>query len=69
VDRARGEFDHLVHVKADYPRAEAEVQLRAGKTLDQLYGLYYLQQEGVEAPAELLHAFREVMEEVGYATS
>jgi exonuclease SbcD len=68
VDRAREEFDFLVTVKADYPRAESETEARTGKALDELYGLYCLQQDGVAAPAELLSAFREVMEEAGYAT-
>jgi exonuclease SbcD len=69
VDRAREEFDYLVHVRADYPRAESDEAIRAGKTLDELYDLYYLEQEGMSAPPELLRAFREVMEEVGYAAS
>jgi exonuclease SbcD len=69
VDRAREEFDYLVHVRADYPRAESDEAIRAGKTLDELYDLYYLEQEGMSAPPELLQAFREVMEEVGYAAS
>jgi exonuclease SbcD len=68
VDRARDEFDFLVHVRADYPRAAAEETVRQGKRLDELYALYYQAQEGLEAPAELLEAFRAVMEEVGYAT-
>ena len=50
-----------------YPRADGEESARRGKTLDELYGLYYLEQEGAAPPDELLEAFREVMEEVGYA--
>lgn len=69
VDRARDEFDFLVNVRAEYPRAEGEDSGRRGKTLDELYGLYYLAQEGVEASDDLLSAFREVMEEAGYASS
>ena len=69
ADRAREEFDYLVHVRADYPRTESEASARFGKPLDELYAIYYQDQEGVAAPAELLAAFREVMEEVGYATS
>ena len=67
VDRAREEFDFLVNVRAEYPRADGEESARRGKTLDELYGLYYLEQEGAAPPDELLEAFREVMEEVGYA--
>ena len=69
VDRAREEFDHLVHVRAEYPRAESEAGARSGKTLDELYAVYYEEQEGVAPPVELVDAFREVMEEVGYAAT
>lgn len=69
VDRAREEFDYLVHVRADYPRAESEASARAGKPLDELYRDYFLATEGVQAPGELIDGFREVMEEAGYAPS
>ena len=69
VDRAREEFDYLVHVRADYPRADTETSARVGQSLDELYGMYYQATEGVAAPQELLRAFREVMDEAGYATS
>ena len=69
VDRAREEFDFLVNVRADYPRAESDASARVGKTLDELYGDYYMEAEGVTAPDELIAAFREVMEEAGYASS
>jgi exonuclease SbcD len=69
VDRAREEFDFLVNVRAEYPRAEGDTAARRGKTLDELYSLYYEGQEGVAPPDELLVAFREVMEEVGYASA
>lgn len=69
VDRAREEFDFLVHVRADYPRAESDSTARVGKTLDELYGIYYEETEGVAAPPELLSAFRTIMEEAGYASS
>ncbi len=69
VDRAREEFDFLVNVRAEYPRAEADSSARIGKTLDELYAAYFLENEGVPASDELVAAFREVMEEVGYASS
>lgn len=69
VDRARDEFDYVVNVRAEYPRAESDSAVRAGKTLDELYAMFCLQQDGVAASQELLDAFRTVMEEVGYATS
>ena len=69
VDRARDEFDFLVNVRADYPRAETDATLRAGKTLDELYRSYYEETQGVEASEYLVAAFREVMEEAGYASS
>ena len=58
-----------MHVRADYPRAEADSSARLGKTLDELYGIYYEELEGVTPPPELLKTFREVMEEAGYASS
>jgi len=69
VDRVREEFDYVVHVRAEYPRAESDAGLRAGKSLVELYGEYYLETEGVAAPDELIAGFREVMEEAGYASS
>lgn len=69
VDRARDEFDYLVHVRADYPRAETDFTSRVGMSLDELYGVFYENQEGVPAPPELLAAFRLVMEEAGYASA
>jgi exonuclease SbcD len=69
VDRAREEFDHLVHVRADYPRADTETSSRVDRSLDELYGMYYEATEGVAAPGELLEAFRAVMDEAGYASA
>jgi exonuclease SbcD len=69
VDRAREEFDYLVQVRASYPRAEAESESRRGRSLDELYADFYLDQEGVAPSEELIAVFRSVMEEAGYATS
>jgi exonuclease SbcD len=69
VDRAREEFDYLVHVRAEYPRADADTSGRRGQSLDELYGMYYQATEGVAAPRELVEAFRGVMDEAGYATT
>ncbi len=69
ADRAREEFEHLVKIRADYPRAEAEHASRAGRSLDELYAVYFEEREGVDPPAELLAIFRQVMEEAGYASS
>lgn len=69
IDRVRGEFEFAVQVRADYPRAETDAGLRAGRPLDELYAEYYLQAEGVAASDELVAGFREVMEEAGYASS
>ncbi len=69
VDRAREEFDYLVHVRADYPRADTETSGRGGRSLEELYGMYYQRAEGVAAPEELMAAFRRVMDEAGYAAS
>ena len=67
ADRARDEFDFVVKVKAEYPRAEVERPSRDAKTIIELYGDYYLDTEGVEAPEELVGAFRELADEVDHA--
>jgi exonuclease SbcD len=67
ADRARHEFEHLVKVRAEYPRAETEQASRAGRSLDELYAAYFEEREGVAPPPELLAVFRELMEEAGYA--
>ena len=69
ADRARDEFDYLVRVAADYPRIESEREDRAGRTLDELYADYYMEQDGVAAEPELVELFRNVMEDAGYAST
>ena len=64
ADRAREEFDYVVKVKADYPREESERPSRDARTLVELYGDYYLDAEGVDAPEDLISAFVELAEEV-----
>lgn len=68
ADRARQEFDYLVKVKAEYPRAETERPDRSTRTLAEQYGDYYMEVEGVEAPAELVDSFRLLQDEVEHAT-
>ena len=67
-DRAREEFDYLVKVNADYPRAEADLDAHADRTLIERYGDFILDRDGASPSPELLEAFRDVMEEAGYAT-
>lgn len=69
ADRARGEFDYVVKVRAEYPRAEPERPSRDERTLAEHYADYYLATEGVEAPEALLGAFRELLDEVEHATA
>ena len=64
AERAREEFEHVVKVKADYPRAEGERSERGARPLDELYAAYVETDTGAPPDAELLDAFREVMEEV-----
>lgn len=67
ADRAHAEFDFVVKVQPDYPRVESDTPAREGVALDALYASYYEDREGVEPPAELVAAFRDIMEEAGYA--
>ncbi len=69
ADRAREEFDHVVKVKAEYPRAESERPAREARTIVELYGDYYLEAEGVEPPESLIAAFRELAEGVDDAAA
>ena len=69
ADRARDEFDFLVKVKAEYPRAEVERSVRQARTLAEQYGEYYLGVEGVDAPPELIEAFSQLQVEVEDATA
>ena len=67
ADRARDRFEFLVKVRAEYPRAEVERRSREGRSIVDLYGDYYLIDEGVEPPAELVGTLRELVEEVAGA--
>ncbi len=67
ADRARNEFEYMVKVRAEYPRTEQEHPVRTGRSLVDLYGDYYQQQNGVEVPEGLADAFRELEEEVAHA--
>lgn len=66
-DRAREAFDHLVKVRAEYPRAEAAAADRGSRGFPELYADYYLDREGAVAPDALLEAFVDVLEEVAGA--
>ncbi len=69
ADRARDEFDFVVKITADYPRADDARPDRGHRTLDELYADYYADREGVAAPEDLVAAFRELMEGVAGATT
>ncbi len=66
-DRARDEFDYVVKVAADYPRAEADLVVHSERTLVERYSDFVMERDGAAPPPELIEAFREVMEEAGYA--
>jgi exonuclease SbcD len=69
ADRAREEFDYLVKVRADYPRAETERPSTASLSLDERYAAYLIDRDGIEPDPALLEAFRVVMEEAGRASA
>ena len=69
ADRARQEFPLLVKVRLDYERSVEEGPLRAGQPWDELYSDYYRRRHGIDPPAELLAAFREVYSEVSDASA
>ncbi|MBA2338517.1 MAG: exonuclease SbcCD subunit D [Acidimicrobiia bacterium] len=65
--RAHAEFEHVVKVRADYPRVEGERPDPGSRTLDALYAAYRTEIDGVAPPGDLMVAFRAVMEEAGHA--
>ncbi len=69
AERSREEFEYLVKVQADYPRAENEAPGREGRSLDELYALFHVHRHGVAPDDDVAAAFRKVMEEAGYAAS
>jgi hypothetical protein len=62
ADRVRDEFDFVVKVQADYPRAVEEGGDRPLRSLDELFADYILERDGAPADSTLLDAFREIME-------
>ena len=64
ADRARDRFEFLVKIRAEYGRTEVERPSREGRSIVDLYRDYYLADEGVDPPAELVGTLRELVEEV-----
>lgn len=62
ADRVRQEFDFVVKVQADYPRAPEEMAPASHRSLDELFHDYILERDGAAPEQVLLDAFREVME-------
>lgn len=69
ADRARSEFDFVVKVRPHYPRAERDEPSTEALALDERYAAYVFERDGVEPSAELMEAFRAVMEEAGHAAT
>ncbi len=67
ADRAREEFEFLVKVAADYPRAETEIGAGRERTLVERYADFVTERDGAEPEPALLEAFLDLMEEAGYA--
>ena len=62
ADRVREEFDYVVKVQADYPRATEDRGERPARSLEELFSDYIFDRDGAPADPTLLEAFREVME-------
>lgn len=73
AEQVRGFLPNAVIVRAVYERAEAEAagEVAAGRTLAEVYAEFYgsPRGHGVEAPGDLIDAFRELEEEVERAAS
>lgn len=64
AESVREEFDLVVKIRAEYPRAESERSERGARPLDELYAAYVEAETGAPPAAELLDTFREIMESV-----
>lgn len=64
AERAFEEFDHLVKVRAEYPRLEPEHPTAEHRTLAEQYRDFYVKTHEAEPPPELIEAFGAVLEEV-----
>lgn len=62
ADRVREEFDFVVKVQADYPRAPEDVADRTHRSLDEHFHDYLVERDGAQPEPAMLEAFREVME-------
>lgn len=60
--RAHEEFDFVVKVRAEYPRAESDRPDRTGRTLTELYADYLLERDGVTVGDALRSGFEELLE-------
>ena len=69
AERARDEFDFVVKVQADYPRAESDGTVREGQTLDELYAAFHETRHGIPPADDVAAAFSQVMEEAGRASA
>ena len=69
ADRVHAEFDFVVKVATEYPRLEDDRPMRGHRTLDKLYSEYFTEREGATPSGDLVAAFRELLEEVGSATT
>ena len=64
ADRVRDEFDFVVKVQPDYPRAAETAEPKGHRTLEEMFSDYLFERDGVMPESELIDAFREVMEAV-----
>ncbi|GMQ86291.1 MAG: exonuclease SbcCD subunit D [Acidimicrobiia bacterium] len=64
AERARDEFDYVVKVRPEYPRAEAERPATDHRTFTEQYHDYYVAGNETEPPEALIEAFTSVLEEV-----
>lgn len=64
ADRVLAEFDHVVKVRAEYPRIEEQRSAHRHRPLDEVYAAYCAERDGVAPDEALLVAFRRVMADV-----
>ena len=65
ADEVRALLPHALYVRAAWEREDVVESTREGKDLPELYADYYRERHAAAPPDELMHAFEELLDQVG----
>lgn len=65
ADELRSFLPNALQIHVDYPRTETERSSREGRSLPEIYGDYWLERKGTDAPPAVAKAFEGLMDGVG----